>query len=549
MRIHFCIIGMLAALLFAHSNVALSTEIAANAGMDIFRLGALLDGSHLHGERDAGAGVEGLAAACATCHRRSGLGSVEGRIAVPPIIGKYLMRPHATNVSDPRLPHLIGYRSTREPYTDVTLARAIRTGIDPQGRVLNYLMPRYKLDDANMAALLAYMAQLTSASVPGVTDQVLHFATIIAPGVDPLQRQAMLDVMEHFIADKNAFIRGGTRTLASDSREIQYRVTRRWQLHVWDLHGTPETWIDQLRAKLANEPVFAVISGLGSGTWMPIHQFCELSQLPCLFPNIDAPVVAEQDFYSVYFSRGVWLEADLMMNRLAALKAEQGRTQVIQLYRAHGIGEGAAEALARAARAAGFTVDNRILDASGSDDAGVAGALKKALSGIHKSAVLVIWLPAADLAALPAGGAPSDMVLLSGLLGGLEKSPLPARWRAHAQLTYPLDLPDLRTVRMNFPLGWFRIHGIPLVSQRVQVDTYVACGIVSEMLNDMLDSFVRDYLLERLETMLGHRLVNGYYPRLSLAAGQRFASKGGYLVHFADPSGTRILADSEWTVP
>jgi hypothetical protein len=94
-----------------------------------------------------------------------------------------------------------------------------------------------------------------------------------------------------------------------------------------------------------------------------------------------------------------------------------------------------------------------------------------------------------------------------------------------------------------------RINKIAVVAERVQVDTYVACGILSETLSDMLDAFVRDYLIERVETMLGHRLSNGYYPRLSLAPGQRFASKGGYLVRFAEGQGTQVVAAGEWTVP
>jgi len=52
-----------------------------------------------------------------------------------------------------------------------------------------------------------------------------------------------------------------------------------------------------------------------------------------------------------------------------------------------------------------------------------------------------------------------------------------------------------------------------------------------------------------MEVLLSHRLVNGYYPRLGLAPGQRFASKGGYFVHFAEPHGTRVVADSDWLTP
>jgi hypothetical protein len=72
---------------------------------------------------------------------------------------------------------------------------------------------------------------------------------------------------------------------------------------------------------------------------------------------------------------------------------------------------------------------------------------------------------------------------------------------------------------------------------------------VSETLNHMVDTFVRDYLVERIEGMLEHRIITGYYPRLTLAPGQRFASKGGYVVHFAEPKGTRIIADGDWIVP
>jgi hypothetical protein len=35
----------------------------------------------------------------------------------------------------------------------------------------------------------------------------------------------------------------------------------------------------------------------------------------------------------------------------------------------------------------------------------------------------------------------------------------------------------------------------------------------------------------------------------SLGQNQHFASKGGYIVHLADPAGTRLVGDSDWLVP
>jgi hypothetical protein len=57
---------------------------------------------------------------------------------------------------------------------------------------------------------------------------------------------------------------------------------------------------------------------------------------------------------------------------------------------------------------------------------------------------------------------------------------------------------------------------------------------------------VRDYLVERIEGMLEHRIITGYYPRLALAPSQRFASKGGYIVRFR---GGSVVAESDWLVP
>ena len=65
----------------------------------------------------------------------------------------------------------------------------------------------------------------------------------------------------------------------------------------------------------------------------------------------------------------------------------------------------------------------------------------------------------------------------------------------------------------------------------------------------MADAFVRDYLIERMEDMIARRLVTGYYPHLSLGPGQRFASKGGYIVRYATPGSGQLVADSDWTVP
>lgn len=514
------------------------------AGARIYRDGMLPNGEPLLGERTGGANLSGSAAACTNCHRRSGLGSLEGQIVIPPIIGKYLFNSLEKNVKDLSVPHVYATRVKRSPYNDTTLARAIREGVDSDGRTLNYLMPQYHLDDASLHAVEAYLDNLTNADVPGVTDETLHFATIITPDADPAAAKAMLEVMDKFIQDKNEFIRGGGKPMVSTARAIRYRVTRRWSLHEWKLQGDPATWQQQLHDKLKAEPVFAVLSGLGGKTWAPIHQFCQAEEIPCLFPNTDIPVDKETDFYSMYFSKGVLLEAELIAHDIQVKAATQKPARIIQVYRQDDIGASAAHALQQRGEVAGIKIVNHAIAANAKP-----GDINKALTDAGSNDVLVLWLRNADVAALPAKTEKRQRVYVSGTMAGLEEAPLPGAWRNNTEIVYPVDLPNQRRVRLYYPLGWFKVRHIAVVNERVQTDTYMACGIVSEMLNDMLDSFVRDYLLERTEGMLSHRLITGYYPRLGLAQQQRFASKGGYLVHFTEPQGNKIKADTDWVIP
>ena len=256
------------ALLLMCSLPALALAGAASVAENIYRNGVLPTGERLVAEREGGVLVEGATAACVNCHRRSGLGMKEGRTSIPPIAGSYLFHPRARTADDLNLPFVEGMQADRDPYTDATLARAIREGTGTQGKPLSYLMPRYRLDDAAMAELIAYLKKLSPGAVPGVTDAVLHFATIITPDADPVKRQGVLEVLEKFFLDKNRRTQAASPRLHS-TRRMMFRVNRHWELHVWELKGAPETWEKQLQTKLTAEPVFAVISGVGGKTWAP----------------------------------------------------------------------------------------------------------------------------------------------------------------------------------------------------------------------------------------------------------------------------------------
>jgi hypothetical protein len=541
-------------LLLAGLSVSQATPSAPtplDVGRTIYLHGVVGSGEPLEGVREsAGPRTTGADAACVNCHQRSGFGSGERatQILIPPIAGRYLFHARVRSSEQRDLPYVDGMRVDREPYTQQTLARAIRDGIDSQGRPLSYLMPRFNLADSDMAALIGYLQSLPVGPGPGVTDTVLHFATVITPEADPVKREGMLTVMRQYFDERNARQMTPSRRLQASGKTLyadtMFMVHRQWVLHVWEVSGPASAWHAQLARHLEQEPVFAVISGLGRSNWRPVHEFCEQSGLPCLFPNVEVPVESGDDFYTLYFSRGVLLEAALIASRILGSTGAPASGGIEQVYRAGDSGEAAAAALAERIGNRGPPVHNHVLPA-GAKSSEVAAAIRAAAGG----ETLVLWLRPPDIAAL--GPAPSGphAIYLSGLMADLEHAPLPADWRGRAELTYPFDLPEKRSVRVDYPLRWFAIRHIPVVAEQVQADTYLACGLLAEALSRMVDNFNRPYLIERLQSMLEHRVVTGYYPRLTLATHQRFASKGGYLVRFATGTGAQLVADSDWISP
>lgn len=544
-------------------------------GRRIYQEGLLPSGAPLKGVRMTGSAVTGAAAACMTCHRRSGMGGVEGDIQVSPINGRFLFAEYgdkAMATMDPR----IGKRMNQahDPYTDETLANAIRNGINNRGQKMNAAMPRYTLNAAELKALITYLRQLSGQWSPGVSAESIRFATVIAPDVEPERRKALLDMMRTAFRQKN----GSTATVShpagrrhmTSAAEFVLGTERKWELDVWELQGEPESWDEQLEAYYQRQPVFAVVSGVSNSTWQPVHDFCEREGVPCWFPSVDLPP-AEQGVYPVYFSRGVALEAEVLAAHLTA----QGRPRrLVQVYRNDSLERGAAQALAHAMRESGITVEDRILSDASPE------AVRKALAGTGDKDAVMFWLRPADMAALDKVSPPREAYFSSALVEDGAQS-FPPSWKARARLLYLYELPDKRQANLAYFHQWLKLRKLDLVDEPMQSEVFFALNFLTDTVAEMLDNLYRDYLLERAENMMNRReggkaeeQVRGrdalrpaarmlagqqtaqmgavqsgttIYPRLSLGPGQRFASKGGYIVRFA-PDG-RLVAESGWIVP
>ena len=129
-------VGALVLAVSSGSEAAPPAPTPLEVGRAIYLRGVLSSGDALEGTRGPdGPRTTGADAACVNCHQRSGFGT-EGLTHIPPIAGRYLLRSGTRPGAQRNLPYVEGIRGVREHYDEVTLARAIRAGVDSEGRPL-----------------------------------------------------------------------------------------------------------------------------------------------------------------------------------------------------------------------------------------------------------------------------------------------------------------------------------------------------------------------------------------------------------------------------
>jgi cytochrome oxidase Cu insertion factor (SCO1/SenC/PrrC family) len=499
-----------------------------SAGQRVYREGILPGGTPVHGQLEDGPELAGARAACANCHRRSGMGSTEGGTLVPAITAEALLQP-----SQPRQADIFGklfeqaqpapFRARitgaalRPAYDDRTLANALRQGIDPTGRKLGSAMPRYRLSDEDATEVIEYLKFLSCNGAPGVDQSGVNFATVISDGADPDVTQSMLDVMNAWIGRRNRETRNELSKQGRNAwyKDDFYRAYREWNLHVWKLEGPRETWSAQLDAFRDRQPVIALIGGAIAGPWKPVSDFCSRTGTPCLFPETLLPDTSPDSGYTLYFSKGLAGEAGALAMYLRA----RGTAAVTQVYR-----------FAEPAQAFRAAFHGAIHEVPVAPRQALTAAFWKSLKPAD---ALVLWLDGPDLGELKTA---MPVYSSANLIGG--------RHVPNTFLTWPWALPGKPSQDVSRVRGWLLARGVPKRNERVQFNTWFTMALLDYSLSRMVENFSQDYLVETIENEAETSLNPGVFPRLSLGPGQRFASRGAYIV-----KANGVEPASDWIVP
>lgn len=588
--------------------VSSASPALISEGRRLYVEGVHADGSALVADRLGAAPVSGAAAACVTCHKRSGMGGDEGDVIVPPINGPSLyagpkLKDRVIIAMDPRRGRF--FNPSHPPYDTDSLYAAIEGGVHVTGRAMHALMPRYHVDRHDVEALRAYLDQLSVQWSPGVSDKVARFATVITPDVSSVRKDAFLKSLNALFDQKNSNTLPGHRHMVSAS-EGMLNLERRWDLDVWQLQGDPATWREQLEDFYRKAPVFALVSGLGDGEWSPVQEFCERNGIPCWFPSVvNPPADAANQTYSLYFSGGMTLEAQVLSTYLQDTDAAARPHRLVQVLRDEAAARSAAQALESAlgSPASGgpgrqVRTERRVIATGSADE------LAAAVRDLSPGDALVLWLRPADLATLDGIAPPAHaMVFASAGLGGADTRGYPARWLDHLRIIYPYELPARRDFNLATFHSWIELRHLPLVDEVMQSEVFFSVGYLMFTMTEMLDNVYRDCLIDRGETMVRRREMlraeeeilvrqgghppaasvaarsryapgpiygtdpNGrfaqkntpmvgeqqgttIYPHLALATNQRFASKGAYVVSITEGAkGRELRADGDWIVP
>jgi hypothetical protein len=536
-------------------------------GRRLYETGIDRNGDPIKGVDRNGISYEGDQAACMRCHRRSGFGGSEGGYYVPPISTAFLFEDSRSDRNDrfraafleaQSVQHWIRVRMPRArvAYTPETLATALREGTNPSGNRFDALMPSYQIDDKDMENLIAYLGTLSDTISPGVDDTFMHFAIVVSPGTDEGERNAMLSTTAAFAEWYNERLLGD-KNLAAAERVygMQFKEsTRLWKFHTWELKGDPKSWQRQLKRYQKESPVFALVNGMVDGSWDPVAEFCDSERVPCLLPLTQlATHTRELGGYTVYYSRGAELEADLIAQHLHDQGIAPGR-KLVQLH--HSDPAGSIPARRFVETVARSMPGVRVESIAFTD----REQLDRALSGLTgENGVthdIVLW-PGDRIEAIPAVFerpelSATDIYTSSrafeAVLAG--KAGESAKAQAYRlAVAWPYSMPDDRHSDSYRMRSWMRSRGVPVTHERIQFMSTYSLGIMRDALRHMFEHYYRDYFLERVEHEVDGAVNPGFYPALALGPEQRIVSKGGYVARLESPESEKLVPLGKWMVP
>ena len=488
-------------LCLAQSPVQLTHE--QKLGKAIFLSGESPSGGRITARIDAGTTpVSGAILACGGCHGADGLGRSEGGVMPPGITWEALTL------------------QKRPAYNEQTLKRAITLGIDPAGKPVGAVMPRYQMSYADMNSLLAYLHVLGREIDPGVGESEVRIGVLLPPG-DRLSemRDAIRVSLESFAADANQ--KGGV-------------FGRRISLRFHESESNGDDRVAGIDAFLRRENVFALVASFLNGAEKQIAAMVNERHVPLIGAlSLYTRTSREPNRFVFYLLAGLAEQGECLALAMSRIRKSPPKSAI--LLAGDELAEFSADAIEAQYTHLGWQPPIRIRQ---SPRTAVVAELRE-----RPPDVVFVMAPGIlkDLIAGDSLLRSKPLYLVPGSLADVEPTDIPSQVRDRVLLSFPALPSD------NTPAGMqlFRrlVVASPANSRHVaaQWAALSSASLLLTALNSSGRQLTQERMLAALETL--YRFDTGLLPPATFGPNRRVASAGAHVMSAADP------ARSVWIEP
>jgi ABC-type branched-subunit amino acid transport system substrate-binding protein len=513
----------------ATASVAADLTEAEERGKYIYETGRSRSRRVIMTSIQGGEPTPGHILPCINCHGADGRGA-EDYVGIAPLNVNW----YALALSGV---HMHAVRS-HGPFDELTLARSIIFGKDPDGKDLEKAMPRYDMAKEDVEDLIAYLKVMDSQSDPAISGTTIQVGTVLpTEGRHAGLGEAMRKVIEGVFAEVNA--NGGI-----NSRKLELVVGS------WSDNGNPEIWA--ARDLVNKEPVAALVSPYVPNYDAELEALATEKRLPVVGPYTVLQPDGEGDSADEFVDNEFtfYLLAGLEQQARALVEAATARvtpavTRLAIIYPRVRFFDRLAEAAATQAEALGFAaVTEEVFELNEFPAESTVVSLREDAAG----AVLFLG-NSAELSQFARRAAQADwqpLLLSPGLLAERSVFELPESFSRRVLLAYASLPTDYSPEGAADFEQLHEKYGFDYSYSIAQVNAYIAAKVLVEGLERAGRKLTRKELVTALESL--ENFHPGIAPALSYDEGRRIGSEGAHIVP-VDLVEDQFTEPVRWIVP
>lgn len=465
--------------------------------------------------------IPGRLMPCASCHGADGQGRPEGGITPSNVTWDVLERPLTS--SDP-------LARSRPGYDAAGLRRAITEGIDPAGHELGLTMPRFRMSDADLDSLIAYLSVLGKESDPGLTSSDIRIGTII-PATGPLQETgaSFAGLLQAYLEEVNA--QGGIY-----GRKINLQVLR--------AEGAPAEIAAAAESFVKEKNIFALLGIVAPGAEQKVEDAMEAAGVPVItsFASKSGAEESSEKSKVFYVLSGLSQQARVLVRfarehtedstSLIAVVSPEDRKEladsVVRECHEHSFASVVAVSYGRLPTRQATIVEalqkknvNAILFLG--DD--------RELQDLLVSAKAENWFPA---------------VFQPGEFAGKDIFEIPPEFNQRVYFSFPVLPSDVASDALDEYEALVRTHKLKVAQPMLSTSVLAAAKVLTEGLREAGRQLSRQKLVDTLSALYGFN--TGLTPPVTYGATRRIGALGSYVVKL-DLKKKTLLQVDDWMAP